>query len=77
MQTLDIIGCINIEFIKSENDYFLMDINPRFSAGIAFSLLAGYDFIQNHIKCFQGISIDTDLEYKETILTKKYIELKL
>lgn len=55
---LDITGCINIEFIYDGNTYHLMDINPRFSAGVSFSLRAGYDFIGNHLRCFMNVPIE-------------------
>lgn len=48
-------GCVNIEFLQVEGRYLLMDVNPRFSAGAAFSVLAGYDVVQAHWGCFQGI----------------------
>lgn len=54
---LDINGCINLEFILKENIYYLIDINPRFSAGIGFSKLAGYDFVKSHLLCFYNENI--------------------
>ena len=44
---LDLIGCVNIEFIYNTEGYHLLDFNPRFSAGIAFSIMAGYNFPLN------------------------------
>jgi carbamoyl-phosphate synthase large subunit len=75
VEILDIKGCINIEFIRTKDKYYLMDINPRFSAGIAFSILAGYNFIDNHIRCFEDNKIDTCLNYNEMIVTRQYVEL--
>lgn len=49
----NILGCVNIEFLYSGDKYYLMDINPRFSAGIGFSCAAGYNFVENHLRCFQ------------------------
>lgn len=72
---LDIIGCINIELIYSNNKYFLLDINPRFSAGLAFSEIAGYDFVNNHMNCFNGINIDPQIKYDEIFISKRYIEI--
>ncbi|WP_414754769.1 ATP-grasp domain-containing protein [Anabaena sp. CCY 9910] len=73
--SLSIRGCINIEFILYDNQYFLMDINPRFSAGIAFSIIAGYDFVENHLRCFQGIAIDGFIQYKQQIMSKRYADI--
>lgn len=67
-------GCVNMEFIKSDNKYFLIDINPRFSAGVAFSLLAGYDMVNNHLNCFSGKDIMPGVAFKTTIMVKKYVE---
>jgi len=52
-EKLDILGCMNVEFIQDKfSNLFLMDINPRFSAGIGFSYLAGFDFVKFHIESF-------------------------
>lgn len=55
---IDIRGCVNIEFIHQNNSYYLLDINPRFSAGVSFSNKAGYDFVNNHIRVFLNEEID-------------------
>jgi carbamoyl-phosphate synthase large subunit len=68
---LNILGCVNIEFIFDGKTYYLMDINPRFSAGVGFSCIAGYDFITNHLKCFQNNTIAELKELKEGILSRK------
>ena len=46
---LNVNGCVNMEFIYNNGNYYLIDINPRFSAGIAFSVLSGYNIISNQI----------------------------
>ncbi|MFV0587267.1 ATP-grasp domain-containing protein [Bacteroides reticulotermitis] len=73
-QVLGINGCINMEFIKNDGHYFLIDINPRFSAGIAFSQMVGYDMVTNHLNCFTEKGIDSPIEIKEHILTKRHLE---
>jgi carbamoyl-phosphate synthase large subunit len=55
---LQFIGCMNFEFIETDGEYFLMDVNPRFSAGVSFSKLAGYDFVYNSIRAFSGEKIE-------------------
>lgn len=72
---LDINGCVNMEFIEHGNQYYLIDINPRFSAGIAFSVLAGYDMVNNHMNCFTGENIDEQISIPEKIMIKKYQEI--
>ena len=71
---LNFLGCFNVEFIYSGNRYFLMDINPRFSAGIAFSNTTGYDFVQNHLNVFMNKKIEDGIDYSERILCKRYVE---
>ena len=72
---LDINGCVNMEFIEQSHKYYLIDINPRFSAGVAFSVLAGYDMVTNHVNCFVGGVIDKQIEIPERIMIKKYQEV--
>ena len=76
-EKLSIVGCINIEFIKFEGVYYLMDVNPRFSAGIAFSILAGYDVVKNHLNCFIGTEIQFFNDFDELIMTKNFNEIIL
>lgn len=72
---LAINGCVNMEFIGQDHKYYLIDINPRFSAGVAFSVLAGYDMINNHMNCFVGGNIDEQIEISEKVMVKKYQEV--
>ncbi|MCA1803534.1 MAG: ATP-grasp domain-containing protein [Rhodothermaceae bacterium] len=74
-QNLNVNGCINMEFIITGNNSYLIDINPRFSAGIGFSKLAGYDFVKNHILAFTGKEIDPGTEYKMIIAEKIMTEV--
>lgn len=74
---LNINGCVNMEFIECNNDFYLIDINPRFSAGVAFSVIAGYDMVNNHLHCFDDNDIDFRNELREMIITKKYEEVIL
>lgn len=72
---LNINGCVNMEFIGKNGVYYLIDINPRFSAGIAFSVLAGYDMVNNHLNCFVGKDVDRQVDILENIMIKKYQEV--
>ena len=72
---LHINGCVNMEFIGRNGVYYLIDINPRFSAGIAFSALAGYDMVNNHLNCFVGKDVDKQIDILENIMIKKYQEV--
>lgn len=72
---LNINGCVNMEFIQNDGKYYLIDINPRFSAGVAFSVLSGYNMVSNHINCFLGKDIEGQIEVAEKIMIKKYEEV--
>ena len=43
MKKLDLNGVINAEFFHNGDDYRIIEINPRFSAGTSFSYVAGCD----------------------------------
>lgn len=72
---LNINGCVNMEFILNDDKFYLIDINPRFSAGVAFSVVSGYNMIKNHIRCFTGEDVDSQIKMKEQIIIKKYKEV--
>lgn len=74
-QALNINGCVNMEFIANKGNYYLIDINPRFSAGVAFSVISGYNMVNNHVRCFSGEDIDNSIEVEERIIIKKYEEV--
>ncbi|MBQ7818147.1 MAG: ATP-grasp domain-containing protein [Bacteroidales bacterium] len=74
---LGIIGCVNMEFILNNNKFYLIDINPRFSAGVAFSNKVGYDMVTSHINSFTGKEICAKIEFEDQIICKRYYEEKL
>jgi carbamoyl-phosphate synthase large subunit len=76
-ERLNLNGCINIEFLTYKGRPHLMDINPRFSAGIAFTKLAGYDMITNHLRCFSGELIEECILPPATIYTRRYVEMPM
>lgn len=74
-EALDIKGCVNFEFIKTEDgEYKFLECNPRFSAGVAFSCMAGYDYVTNHFNCHGKRTVDEKSEVKEMIIARKYAE---
>ncbi|HPR94340.1 MAG TPA: ATP-grasp domain-containing protein [Syntrophomonadaceae bacterium] len=70
--SLGIIGAANFEFIETPDQFFFMEINPRFSGGAEFSHLAGYDVVSNHLRCFTGQAIDREIKLRETIITRNF-----
>lgn len=49
-----LVGVVNIEFIQHEGAYWFLEVNPRFSGGVGFSHLAGYDFTEAMLRCHDG-----------------------
>lgn len=72
---LDIHGCVNMEFIENNDKYYLIDINPRLSAGIGFTKLAGYDMVENLYNLYTYNEIDVEKGYKSIIAEKKMVEV--
>lgn len=71
---LGIIGAVNFEFIFDGEEYYLIDINPRFSAGIAFSQFVGYDIVKSCLNSVMGNEIIKPICYDEKIICKRYRE---
>lgn len=73
--TLGIAGSVNFEFIRDEKGvYHFVECNPRFSAGVEFSCLGGYEVIINHMRCFMTKEIDTFTFKSKRIIARKYEE---
>ena len=73
-QELGVNGCVNLEFIASNDGYRFLECNPRFSGGVAFTQIAAYDCATNHLRCFQGLEI-ADLDtYGERYIARRYHE---
>jgi len=71
---INVNGVINMEFIKNHDSYYLIDINPRFSAGVAFTNKVGYNMVINHLNCHAGKNIDDPCFYHDQLITKRYYE---
>ena len=69
---LDVTGAINIEYIYRDNTFYVMDINPRFSAGVHFTILSGYNVVKNSLRVFSGQRIEPKPKIKEGIYYKSY-----
>lgn len=67
-----IVGVVNMEFIhRDDGDYFL-EINPRFSGGVGFSTLAGYDFTQAMLRCHEGLPLLPPPVFRRMTLAQRY-----
>src|SRR6185437_7755238 len=76
-ERLDLNGCVNIEFLMHKGRLHLMDINPRFSAGVAFTKLAGYDMTANHLCCFSDEAIEHCAPPRSAIYPRRYVEMAI
>lgn len=70
-------GCINVEFLIVNGTPLLMDINPRFSAGVAFSIMAGYDMVANHLRCFSDKSLEPCSAPPHSVYARGFVEYSL
>ena len=66
-------GAGNCEYIFDKGKYYLIEINPRMSAGTDYSMRSGLDIIENQIKIFSGQEIDIDKNLKyDKIYARRY-----
>lgn len=73
--SLNIVGCINFEFIQDKSGiYHFLECNPRFSGGVEFSCIAGFNCVRNHISCFKGEEIDNFTMLHNQFIARKYEE---
>ena len=49
-----VVGVVNMEFICRGDEYYFLEVNPRFSGGVGFSIAAGVDFAAMEIACHEG-----------------------
>ena len=74
-EKVGVIGTVNFEFIEgNDGKYHFLEINPRFSGGVEFSHIAGYDVVYNHLLCFMNKEIEKKPIIKKAIIVKKYEE---
>ncbi|MFT3896975.1 MAG: ATP-grasp domain-containing protein [Thermomonas sp.] len=73
-EILGLYGCVNMEFLVVDGMPLLMDVNPRFSAGVAFSIMSGYDMVSNHLRCFEGGQIEPCMEPRDKVYARGLVE---
>jgi len=66
-----IVGVVNMEFIGNENGYFFLEVNPRFSGGVGFSMAAGVDFAALEIACHEGECIGPRAQVQPMLLARR------
>lgn len=78
-EAVGIEGCVNMEFIEEDEAdgrkmWYFLECNPRFSGGVAFSVMAGYDMVKNHLRCFEGSKIQRMGAVKARFIARRYQE---
>ncbi|NLO84317.1 MAG: ATP-grasp domain-containing protein [Clostridiales bacterium] len=68
---VDMIGVVNMEFIENGGAYHFLEVNPRFSGGVGFSIAAGIDFAALNLLCHEGAAIGERQAVSECIMTRK------
>lgn len=72
-------GCVNMEFIQEGDtgERYFLECNPRFSGGVAFSVLAGYDMVKSHVSCFTGDRLEAMGEICSQYIARRYAEYQM
>lgn len=81
-KALNICGCVNFEFVEEQGPteknglgkWRFLECNPRFAGGLAFSAVAGYDMVKNHLNCFMDHDIEPEGEIREQYIARRYGE---
>jgi carbamoyl-phosphate synthase large subunit len=76
-EKINLNGVSNFEFISQGDEYYLMDINPRFSAGVGFSILAGFDIVKLMLDNYKGGKTLKPAKFKYGIYTRTCMEILL
>lgn len=66
-----VIGVVNMEFIEHDGQFYFLEVNPRFSGGVGFSIAAGLDFAHFQLLCHEGESLPPRPALHEQTLTRK------
>lgn len=66
-----VIGVVNMEFIVNDDGMWFLEVNPRFSGGVGFSVLAGVDFPALNLQCHAGEAIGPRADVREMTLARK------
>ncbi|MCE5343351.1 MAG: ATP-grasp domain-containing protein [Eubacteriales bacterium] len=72
MDFVGIVGVVNMEFIHNGVAYSFLEVNPRFSGGVGFSVLAGYDFPLAMLACHEGEALATPPTFRPMTIAQRY-----
>ena len=68
----NVVGVVNLEFIRHGDAYYFLELNPRFSGGVGFSVLAGYDFPLAMLRCHTGKPLSPAPAFRRMTLAQRY-----
>ncbi len=68
---IDLVGVVNMEFIHHGDDFYFLEVNPRFSGGMGFSSKAGMDVSMLMLACHQGQAIGQRAEVRPRVYTRQ------
>lgn len=77
LKELELVGCVNMEFIEHNGQYYFLELNPRFSGGLGFSQMAGYDFVTAHVQAHLGEAISLKHKKKDALLVQGYKKIEV
>ena len=66
-----VVGVVNMEFIVNDSGAWFLEVNPRFSGGVGFSVLAGVDFPALNLLCHAGEAIGSRVPVREMTLARR------
>lgn len=73
-EELGVNGCVNVEFIVTRDGSLrFLECNPRFSGGVEFTCMSGYDCVRNHVRCFLGLDIDSPGPVSQKFVARSYV----
>jgi carbamoyl-phosphate synthase large subunit len=72
LECVGLVGVVNMEFIRNGDTYFFLEINPRFSGGMGFSVLAGYDFPLAMLACHAGEAIPAPPIFRPMAMAQRF-----
>ena len=73
---LKLYGPSDIDLIKRGNEYFILDINPRFGGGYSIAHAVGADFPKKIIGLIKGKVLEADfMRYPDNIVMMKQYEI--
>ena len=68
---IGLVGVVNMEFIHHGDEYYFLEVNPRFSGGAGFSMKAGMDTAMLMLGCHTGESIGLRADVRPGVYTRQ------